>query len=120
MPLTKMESQPLDEESAYLIEKKKLAKWKGVTSHALKNKTPFTCTVSFLDVDKNTQHLEFTPDQALINLIWNCINNEDDDAIEAFNAFYYKIKCNTEQIIQYRKARGTYLKVSEGNRVCDS
>lgn len=106
-----MESQPLDEETTYLIEKKKLNKWKGVTQHAIKCKTNFNANISFTDVDGQTQTLSLTPDQALMNTIWNCIENDEDDQVEAFNQFYYKIKCNTEQIIQYRKARGNYLKV---------
>lgn len=109
--LQRMESQPLEDETAYLIEKKKIQKWKHVTDHALKNKTMFTGDISFTDVDGEKQTLTIKPDQALLTAIWNCINNDDDDQVEAFNQYYYKIKCNTEQIIQYRKARGTYLKV---------
>lgn len=111
MPLRRMESQPLEDETSYLIEKKKLAKWKSITTHALKNKTVFTSDVNFTDVDGQQQTLTIKPDQALLNAIWNCINNDEDDQVEAFNQYYYKIKCNTEQIIQYRKARGNYLKV---------
>jgi hypothetical protein len=106
-----MDSQQLDDESTYLIEKKKIQKWKSVTSHALKNKSVFTGSISFTDVDGTTQTLTIKPDQQLLNSIWNCISNDDDDQVESFNQFYYKIKCNTEQIIQYRKARGNYLKV---------
>jgi hypothetical protein len=106
-----MESQPLDEEGSYLIEKKNIQKWKSVTSHALKNRTAFSADIRFTDVDGEEQVLTVKPDQALLTAVWNCINKDDDDQVEAFNQFYYKIKCNTEQIIQYRKARGTYLKV---------
>lgn len=106
-----MESQPLEEEGSYLIQKKNLAKWKSVTAHALKNRTAFTTEISFVDVDGEKQTLQVVPDQILMNAVWNCVKNDDDDNIEEFNKFYYKIKCNTEQIIQYRKARGTYLKV---------
>lgn len=106
-----MESQPLEEEGSYLIQKKNLAKWKSVTAHALKNRTAFATEISFVDVDGEKQTLQVVPDQILMNAVWNCVKNDDDDNIEEFNKFYYKIKCNTEQIIQYRKARGTYLKV---------
>lgn len=109
--LLRMESQPLEDEASYLIEKKKLNKWKQVTQHAFKNKTTFKAEISFIDVDGQQQTLTVSPDQALMNTIWNCVENDEDDQVEAFNQFYYKIKCNTEQIIQYRKARGTYLKV---------
>lgn len=108
-----MESQPIEDESAYLIEKKKLNKWKQVTQHAGKNKTVWNADISFTDVDGQTQTLTVTPDQQLMNTIWNCIDSDEDNQVEAFNQFYYKIKCNTEQIIQYRKARGTYLKVCD-------
>ena len=101
----------MEDEASYLIEKKKLAKWKSITTHALKNKTVFTSDVNFIDVDGQQQTLTINPDQALLNAIWNCISNDEDDQVEAFNQYYYKIKCNTEQIIQYRKARGNYLKV---------
>lgn len=103
----------MEDEASYLIEKKKLAKWKSITTHALKNKTVFTSDVSFTDVDGQQQTLTIKPDQALLNAIWNCISNDEDDQVEAFNQYYYKIKCNTEQIIQYRKARGNYLKVRD-------
>lgn len=109
--LLRMESQPLEDEASYLIEKKKLNKWKQVTQHAFKNKTTFKAEISFIDVDGQQQSLTLSPDQTLLNAMWNCIEQDEDDQVEAFNQFYYKIKCNTEQIIQYRKARGTYLKV---------
>ena len=115
-----MESQPMEDEASYLIEKKKLAKWKSITTHALKNKTMFTSDVSFIDVDGQQQTLTIKPDQALLNAIWNCISNDEDDHVEAFNQYYYKIKCNTEQIIQYRKARGNYLKVRSSQQLLPS
>jgi hypothetical protein len=46
-----------------------------------------------------------------MNALWNCIHDDDDDNIIEMNNMYCKIKFNTEQIIQFRKARGTHIKV---------
>jgi len=106
-----MASQPIDDESAFLIKKKNLQKWKSVTSHALKSKTEFTTSLQFIDVDGETQSISVKADQPLMNALWNCIHDDDDDNIIEMNNMYCKIKFNTEQIIQFRKARGTHIKV---------
>jgi hypothetical protein len=106
-----MASQPIDDESSFLIKKKNLQKWKSVTSHALKSKTEFTTSLQFIDVDGETQSISVKADQPLMNALWNCIHDDDDDNIIEMNNMYCKIKFNTEQIIQFRKARGTHIKV---------
>jgi hypothetical protein len=105
-----MESQEIDDSDS-LIAKKKIQKWKSVTAHALKNKTEFFSTLKFVDVDGNEVELTTKADQSLLNNIWDCVSFEDDDAVIALNDFYYKIKFNTEQIIDYRKAKGNHIRV---------
>lgn len=105
-----MESQEIDDTDT-LIEKKKIQKWKAVTAHALKNKTDFSATLKFIDVDGNDVELTVKADQPLLNNIWNCVSIDDDDTVIALNDFYYKIKFNTEQIIDYRKAKGNHIRV---------
>lgn len=110
-----MESQPQEEELP-VIEKKNLPKWKAVISNAIKNKTKFTGNISFTDVDGEQQTLECTLSQATLTNLWDSILADDDETIEYFNRFYYKIKCNTEQIKQFRRARSNYMKVTTYHR----
>jgi len=100
------------EDDIPVIEKKNLPKWKAVISNAIKNKTNFTGTFSFTDVDGEQQTFECTLSQASLTSLWDSIPSDDDETIEFFNRFYYKIKCNTEQIKQFRRARSNYMKVN--------
>ena len=105
-----MESQDLNEEDT-LIEKKKIQKWKAVTAHALKNKTDFFATLKFVDVDGNDVEFTVKADQTLLNHVWNCVPTDDDDTVIQMNDTYYKIKFNTDQIIEFRKAKGNHIRV---------
>lgn len=108
--LQRMESQDLNEEDT-LIEKKKIQKWKAVTAHALKNKTDFFATLKFVDVDGKDVEFTVKADQILLNHVWNCVSPDDDDTVIQMNDTYYKIKFNTDQIIEFRKAKGNHIRV---------
>ena len=110
--LQRMESQEINDYDT-LIEKKKIEKWKAVVAHAIKHKTNFRATLSFTDVDKNEVSMDVKADKALLAHFWNCVDEENDDEVIAFNEIYYKMKFNTEQIIEYRRARGTHIKVRD-------
>lgn len=111
--IVRMDSQPLDDvvEGDYSIEKKNDKKWKGVMNHAKRNKTPFTMTLSFSDVDGCVHDLPVVPSEDLLCSFYNCVDSEDEDQIITANSYYYKVKHNTEQLIQYRKARGDHIRV---------
>lgn len=112
--LNRMDSQPLDEivDGEYSIEKKNDKKWKGVVNHAIRNKTRFKMTASFVDVDNTVHEISVTPNEELLCSFYTNVDCDDDEQVIASNSFYYKIKHNTEQLIQYRKARGDQIRVS--------
>ena len=72
---------------------------------------PFTMTLSFSDVDGCVHDLPVVPSEDLLCSFYNCVDSEDEDQIIAANSYYYKVKHNTEQLIQYRKARGDHIRV---------
>lgn len=113
--LFRMDSQPYDEVVAedYVIEKKNDKKWKGVVSHAKRNKTPFTMTLAFSDVDGTTHELSVEPSESLMCNFYSCVNSDDEDQIMSANSYYYKMKYNTDQLIEYRKAKGDHIRVRE-------
>ena len=105
-----MASQPM-EDCDWSIEKKNEKKWVGVTNEAIKNKTVFTVTLEFEDLNENKQSLSVVASQKLLREFHGCIHPDDDDKIREHTDFYYLVKYDTEDRISKKKAKGEVAKV---------